>query len=141
MIGLPIIVVIVVVGLLLYTLTAAGDNVPKRLSYEEILPYAQRAGFSGDDLYTAVAIALAESSGETNAYNPETQAGAAEGKGSYGLWQIYLTAHPEFSGVNLNDPQLNANAAFLVYTRANNRFTPWSTYNNGAYQAYLPAEG
>jgi hypothetical protein len=93
--------------------------------------------FSGADLATAVAIALAESNppGNPNSYNPETQAGAPLGKGSYGLWQIYLNKHPEYAGVNLYDPQTNANAAFALYSASGSK--PWSTYNSGKYQRYL----
>ncbi|MGA7791831.1 MAG: transglycosylase SLT domain-containing protein [Candidatus Acidiferrales bacterium] len=104
---------------------------PAQISY-----YAQSAGFTGQALITAVAIALAESSGNASVYNPETAAGAPPGGGSYGLWQIYLNDHPEYAGVNLYDPQTNANAAFALYSAAGG-FTPWTTYNSGAYQAYL----
>ena len=106
-----------------------------------IAVYARNAGFQGADLLTAVAVALAESSGDPNAYNPETAAGAPEGEGSYGLWQIYLHAHPEFQGQNLFDPQTNANAAYAVYRAAGNSFRPWSTYLNGAYTAHLTEAG
>lgn len=97
-----------------------------------IYNFAKDAGFSGADLITAVAIALAESSGNANAYNPELAAqeinGAPDGQGSAGLWQIYQFAHPEFSGQNLFDPETNANAAFSVYQAAGNSFSPWSTF-------------
>jgi soluble lytic murein transglycosylase-like protein len=99
------------------------------LSAAQIQAYAAAAGFSGADLQTAVGIARAESSGNPSAYNPE---------GSYGLWQIYLPAHPEYAGVNLNDPQTNANAAFAIYSAAGG-FSPWSTYISGAYLAYMPS--
>ncbi len=99
------------------------------LTPSQIQAYAANAGFSGPDLTTAVAIALAESSGKSGAYNPE---------GSYGLWQIYLPAHPEFAGQNLYDPQTNANAAFSVYRDAGG-FSPWSTYKSGKYQAFVSA--
>ena len=100
------------------------------LTAAQINYYAQTAGFSGSDLATAVAIALAESSGNAAIYNPETQAGAPAGKGSYGLWQIYLNKHPEFAGVNLYDPQTNANAAYSIYSAAGG-FSPWTTYKSG----------
>lgn len=99
--------------------------------------YAKNAGFSGTDLVTAVAVALAESGGNPDAYNPEVAAGAPENMGSYGLWQIYLNVHPEFQGLNLFDPQTNANAAYQVYRAAGNSFRPWSTFNSNAYQAHL----
>jgi hypothetical protein len=99
------------------------------LSPAQIQGYAAAAGFSGADLPTAVAIALAESSGNPAAYNPE---------GSVGLWQIYLPAHPEYAGANLADPQTNANAAFAIYSTAHG-FTPWSTFKSGSYQNHLAA--
>ncbi|MHB8674717.1 MAG: transglycosylase SLT domain-containing protein [Candidatus Limnocylindrales bacterium] len=107
------------------------------LSASQIAQYAAAAGFTGDDLATAIAIAMAESGGNPKAYNPETAARTPVGQGSFGLWQIYLKAHPEFAGVDLTDPQTNANAAFSVYQAAGNRFTPWSTFGNGAYASYL----
>jgi hypothetical protein len=110
-----------------------------RLAIPQLIGLASGAGFSGTDLATAVAIALAESGGDPTAYNPERAAGAAAGHGSYGLWQIYTTAHPEFAGENLTDPQTNANAAFSVYAGAGNSFHPWSTFKSGAYLAYVDA--
>lgn len=103
----------------------------------DLIGYARAAGFAGADLVTAVAVALAESGGDPKAYNPETAAGAPEGKGSYGLWQIYLNAHPEFEGWDLYDPQKNALAAFSVYQAAGNSFHPWSTFKNGIYTAHV----
>ena len=99
------------------------------LSAASIAAYARLAGFPEVDLTPAVAIAEAESSG-----NPRAR---GDNGNSYGLWQIYMPAHPEFTGWNLDDPQTNANAAFSVYTAAGNNFTPWSTYNDGRYKAYL----
>ena len=110
------------------------------LSPAQIAQYAAAAGFAGNDLLTAVDIALAESGGNPAAYNPETAAsgGTPQGQGSYGLWQIYLKMHPEFAGMNLADPQTNANAAYSIYAIAGG-FTPWSTYTGGQYQQYMPA--
>ena len=109
----------------------------KKYSKEELVTFAQNAGFSGDDANTAAAIALAESGGNPHAYNPEILANAPQGQGSFGLWQIFLYRHPEFFGQALYDPQVNANAAFKVYTDAGNSFSPWSTYDTGAYREYL----
>jgi Lysozyme like domain len=135
-------IVIVILGLAYYGYTQATGSDPLgltgNLGYNDIIPYAQNAGFQGDDLDTAVSIALAESSGNPNAYNPETAAGTPQGQGSYGLWQIYLKAHPEYSGQNLYDPQTNANAAFALYQQSGG-FSPWSTYQSGAYAQYSQA--
>jgi hypothetical protein len=117
------------------------------LSASQIAQYAAAAGFSGNDLATAVAIAMAESQGgNPNAYFSEPQdvpghygrLSPNDGLGSYGLWQIYLAAHPEFAGENLLDPQTNANAAYSIYAIAGG-FTPWSTYTQNLYQQYMPA--
>lgn len=107
-----------------------------KLDISQLTSLAASAGFSGADLATAVAVALAESGGDPQAYNPEVHAGAAQGYGSFGLWQIYLQAHPEFSGLNLFDPQANASAAFSVYSRAGG-FSPWATYKEGTYLAFI----
>ena len=106
------------------------------LSAAQIASYAANAGFTGEDLATAVAIALAESSGNPNAYNAEEAAGTPLGQGSFGLWQIYVYANPQFAGSNLYDPQTNANAAYTLYEAAGG-FSPWATYNSGAYTADL----
>ena len=113
------------------------DLIGGNLSAAQIAQLASAAGFTGADLTTAVAIALAESGGNPKAYNPETAANTPVGQGSVGLWQIYQKAHPEFSGWNLLDPQTNANAAFSVYSAAGNSFKPWSTFKNGAYAKYF----
>lgn len=104
----------------------------------DILGFAANAGFTGPDLATAAAIAMAESSGNSDNYNPETQArgGTPTGQGSYGLWQIYLKMHPQFDPNQLYDPQYNANAAYSIYAQAGG-FSPWTTYGGQQYQTYL----
>jgi len=102
------------------------------LSTQDIANYAYKAGFRGMDLVYAVAIAIKESNGNTQAYNPETAAGTRPGSGSRGLWQIYGAAHPEYNNDSVYDPMKNAEAAFSVYQAAGNKFTPWSTWNNGS---------
>lgn len=106
-----------------------------KLSASDISTYASTAGFEGDDLDKAVAIALAESSGNPNALGDT----AITPGGSVGLWQVNLKYHPEFTADQLRDPQQNANAAFQIYQAAGNQFTPWSTFKTGAYLAYMPA--
>lgn len=107
------------------------------LSPAQIESLAYQAGFRGDAIRWITAIALAESGGNPAAYNPETAAGTRPGAGSYGLTQIYSTAHPEFNRQQLFNPLYNLQAAFRVFQQAGNRFTPWSTYNIGSAQHYL----
>lgn len=77
------------------------------------------------ELHVAIAIALAESGGDTQATNPS---------GAVGLWQICCTGDEA-----LTDPAANARAAWGKYVGAGYSFTPWSVFNNGAYIAKLPA--
>ena len=98
---------------------------------------AFQAGFRDTDLIIAVAVALAESGGHIMAYNPETKANTPQGRGSYGLWQIYRKAHPEFDSWDLYDPQKNAEAAFSVYQGAGRSFHPWSTFTANVYENFL----
>jgi len=96
-----------------------------------------RAGFRGTDLVSMVAIGYAESSGNTDAVNPSS--------GALGLFQILPSAHPWIKGENWRDPDVNAAAAFRVYTEAPapGRITKnkWSTYGGLKYLAYLPTAG
>lgn len=138
--------IITVIVYLIYNEISGGSSslddviaiVTGNLTANQISQFASNAGFSGSALTTAVAIALAESSGNPSAYNPETASGTPTGLGSYGLWQIYLNAHPEYAGSNLYDPQTNANAAYAIYSNNSSSFNAWSTYKNGAYAQYLP---
>lgn len=122
-------------GVLLMARSAFGGQSGAKLSTDEIARLASNAGFTGNDLSIAVAVALAESGGNPNAHGDLM----LPGSGSYGLWQIYSHAHPEY-GPNFDqlfDPQTNADAAFAVYSAAGNSFRPWSTFNSGIYANYL----
>jgi len=103
-----------------------------QLNAQDIAKYAYQAGFRGQDLIYAVAIALKESGGDVQAYNPELGANTKRGSGSRGLWQIYGQAHPEYNNDSVYDPLENAKAAYAVYSAAGNSFIPWSTWNNGS---------
>ena len=81
---------------------------------------------------TAAAIASAESGQGTNLVNPNDPGG------SYGWWQINGAAHPQYNtGLLTSDPNYNAQAAIAVSNNGTN-WTPWTTYQTGAYKAYLP---
>jgi len=109
------------------------------LSAAQIAQYAATAGFTGSDLITAVAVAETESGGDPNAYNPEIAAGTPTGEGSVGLWQIYTKVHPHYTAQQLTDPQTNANEAYRVYSAAGGNFSPWSTFQSGAFMANINA--
>jgi hypothetical protein len=75
----------------------------------------------------AQAVCEAESSGNPNALGDNGT--------SYGLWQIHLPAHPAFAGWDLFDPDQNARAALQVWQSQG--WHGWSTFNNGASDAFL----
>ncbi|WP_410566913.1 type VII secretion target [Amycolatopsis sp. cmx-4-61] len=112
-----------------------------KLSAEQIARHAYTAGFRGQGLTTAVAVALAESGGRTTAHN------ATPPDDSYGLWQINMLGAlgPERrrlyhlkSDDQLFDPGTNARVANRISGDGHD-FTPWSTYTNGAYKHHLTA--
>lgn len=107
---------------------------------------AYNAGFRGDSLVTAVAIAGAESS-----YNPGAvgDVGLQNSKWgpSVGMWQNRTLKNPEqWSGVDRKrdinqiggsgNLQNNANIAYDISKNGTN-FRPWSTFTDGAYKKYL----
>lgn len=103
----------------------------------EIADYAYKAGLRNPaKISMAVAIAMAESGGNTRAYN---------GKGrddSYGLWQINMKAHSTSSlGIGskeaLYDPVTNARAMVKI-SKSGTSWSPWTTYPLRA-AAFLPA--
>lgn len=139
---MEVFIVVAIVGLAYWLATSgggslgsvlSGGSVGSTLTASQIQGYAANAGFSGDDLNTAVAVALAESSGRTGVVGDTSITPG----GSIGLWQINLQAHPEYTAAELTDPQTNANAAYAIYSAAGGQFTPWTTFNTGAYMQYL----
>lgn len=71
------------------------------------------------------AIAMAESAGNSDAYNAS---------GATGLWQILGAVNPADQG-NLYDPQVNAKEALLKYKSQG--LGAWVTYTSGAYKEWL----
>lgn len=108
-----------------------------RLTIIQLWNLARNAGFSGTDLVIAVAVSLAESGGDPGIIGDIDV--PVPGSASYGLWQINSYFHPELGPdfTLLLDPTSNAAAAFSVYRAAGNRFTPWTTFKNGAYASFL----
>lgn len=77
---------------------------------------------------TAMAIMRAESG--CRAITPSNAAINYDGVPDYGLFQLH--------GMDVTDPAENIRLAYTVkYVGAGRSFTPWSTYNSGAYRSYL----
>lgn len=109
-------------------------------SAEEIAAYGYRAGWRGNDLAVAVAVALAESSGRTDAVGDTALQNDTWGP-SVGLWQIRSLNADRGTGKTRDelankDPQTNANHAHEIWKGSG--WGAWSTYSNRAYLLYMP---
>jgi Lysozyme like domain len=108
-------------------------------SYAQLEGLWEQAGGSATVAPTAAAIAEAESGGNPDAAYPGRT--IAPGTGSTtdatGLWQILGLPAGNFTAGELTNPLDNAEMAVAKYTQAGNSFTPWQTYDTGAYQQYL----
>jgi hypothetical protein len=120
------------------TASAAGEQVDHPgdanvLEPEQIAVAAQKAGFSGHNLVTAVAVAMAESSGDADVVNSIH---------AYGLWQVLAAAHPDLirssdpDSSRWFDPYTNAKFAWEISNQGRD-WTPWEAYTNGAYSKYM----
>ncbi|WP_394843182.1 hypothetical protein LZC95_39795 [Pendulispora brunnea] len=107
--------------------TLAGTH----LSDVQIAQYARNAGLHGDGLVISIAVALAESQGWTRAVLINTDCSRDRG-----VWQINSYWHSEVSDDQAFDPAGCATAAYNISSGGSN-WTPWTTYNNGAYQQYM----
>lgn len=96
----------------------------------EVARVAAAAGWRGNALVVAVAVALAESGGNPNAHALTSR------EDSRGLWQINIRAHPEYASAQLYDPKVNAQAAHTIWVKSG--WGPWSTHNSGAYLLHMP---
>jgi hypothetical protein len=96
------------------------------LTPAQIAGVAQQAGFSGNDLTTAVAVALAESGGNPNATHSNTN-----GSIDYGLWQINSVHSSLLQSGTWSTPSDNARMAYSVWQGSG--WKAWTTYTSGAY--------
>lgn len=99
---------------------------------DQISIFASEAGFSGNDLVIAIAVAMAESGGDTEATHVNTWDGSTD----YGLWQINSIHSQLLAGKHWMDPAVNASMAYEIWKGSGWR--AWSTYTNGAYLVHMP---
>jgi len=94
---------------------------PTAMSAKQIAQTAYKAGWRGEDLVIATAVALAESSGRYWVVNSI---------GCVGLWQIYvkvhIKAHPTWTTAAMKDPDRNAAAARVLWK--DRGWQPWEVY-------------
>lgn len=102
------------------------------LTPKQIAVWAQQAGFSGNDLTIAVAVALAESGGRVDATNNNS-----DGSTDYGVWQINSIHTAEFQKYPQWWSVENADMAHDIWAAAGNKWTPWTTYTSGVYNIHM----
>lgn len=100
-----------------------------RLTPGQIAWLVARAGWQGDDRADAVAVALAESAGQTEAH----AYGPAWGGHDYrGLWQVPVDLFPSLARADLFDAGVNAAVAFNLWRAYGGQFS-WAGSWAGAY--------
>jgi hypothetical protein len=100
---------------------------------------AVQAGFTGQGLRLAVAVGLAESSGNPTARGPNPPTpGCPAGSVDRGAWQLNNCHHPEVSDACADNLACAAAAAYRISAGGAN-WSEWTTYTSGAYQAQLAA--
>ncbi|MGH2719343.1 MAG: hypothetical protein ACRDJU_12290 [Actinomycetota bacterium] len=132
--------------------TAAAQPGVGALSGDQVASLAYAAGFRGQALVIAVAIAGAESKWVASAEGDTFPIHGCECH-SHGLWQIrscphrdpavtYDTSgcHPPLdrgTKADLDDPTKNAAVALRLASSSPTGFDNWTTYTDGAYQAWM----
>jgi hypothetical protein len=119
-------------------LTSGSGSGSSTLSMATVIGLAHSAGVPfGNGLVMAGAIAAAESSlNPNNASTNGPTSGCPSGSVDRGLWQINSCYHSSVSATCAFTPSCNAQAMAQISSNGTN-WTPWSTYNNGAYKKYL----
>jgi len=102
------------------------------LTERQILFVVQTIGVPETWWVTAIAVCLAESGGKVANVSPPNTNGTYD----RGLWQIN-DVHSSYDKEQLvSFPMYNARAMYNISGGGTN-WTPWSAYNNGAYQNYI----
>jgi hypothetical protein len=101
-------------------------------------------GWTGDDAAIAVAVALAESGGDTDVLaRSKDPASASLGQRDHGLWQISGRWHGKRLQVHRwRDPFDNCRMARQVFDEFVRSGKPgwsaWAVFNGGAFEAFMP---
>lgn len=101
------------------------------LTPAQIAACASNAGFKGEGLTWAVAVALAESGGRTDAVHVNGDQWHSRDRG---VWQINDHAHPDVSDAAAFNPVSCAQAAYRI-SSGGTSWKPWSTFTDGAAYA------
>ena len=114
------------------------------LTEAEVRRLAEQAGFRGESVDIAQAVARAESGWRTDALGDTTLTNATWGP-SVGLFQIRClwadrgTGRPRDCDA-LRDPAFNARAAYAISSQGTN-WNPWTVFKTGTYRQFLSNVG
>lgn len=120
---------------------APGSEVVPTQAIDLCAQMGAKAGFPrNQSLVTAVAVGMAESGCNNSAAHrnavAEAKCTGRSGTVDYGLWQINICIHPQFSLKCVKDPLCNAQAAYQISSRGTN-FRPWVSYREGHHRRFL----
>lgn len=103
------------------------------LTIQQVAQVVKQAGFPPNVQALATAVAMAESTGNSQVVNSI---------GCVGLFQIYVKVHikanPEMTVANMKNPLLNAKAAYKLSNGGSN-WRPWEAFTKGMHQKYMAA--
>jgi Lysozyme like domain len=94
---------------------------------------AKDAGFTGNDLVIAIAVAKAESRWQPSVVSPTN----ADGTKDCGLWQTNSIHKDLLRKNSCGDPKANARMARQVWKNAHGSWSPWYTYKSGKHLAFI----
>jgi hypothetical protein len=94
---------------------------------------AKDAGFTGNDLVIAIAVAKAESGWRPSVVSPRN----ADGTKDCGLWQINSIHKDLLRKSSCSDPKANARMARQVWKNAHGSWSPWYTYENSKHLPFI----
>ena len=106
----------------------------KKLTAQEIASAMSAAGWPASQIPTGVAVAFAESGGNPNATNRNSN-----GSTDHGLFQINSIHKTTLASGNWANPTDNARMALKVYKEAGNSWRPWVAYKSGSYRKFATA--
>lgn len=101
-------------------------------SFAQLQQALQQAGLDSASSAIGAAIALAESGGRSDAVGDQGT--------SFGPWQIHLPAHPDVTQACAMDLMCAAAATVKISSGGTN-WNPWTTFQTGAYRAFLGGQG
>jgi Lysozyme like domain len=94
---------------------------------------AHDAGFTGNDLVIAIAVAKAESDWRPSVVSPTN----ADGTKDCGLWQINSIHKDLLRKNSCSDPKANARMARQVWKNAHGSWSPWYTFQNSKHRPFM----